>query len=70
METLSPWDELLTTVGRTVEDAGRMLRGRGRKKPRVWTIDELQDLSSTLKNTAAVLDQRIESLKEGIPGDQ
>jgi hypothetical protein len=65
METLSPWDELLTTVGRTVEDAGRMLRGKGRKKPRVWSIDELTDLRETLTNVAAVLDQRIESLKEG-----
>lgn len=64
MQTLSPWDELLSTVGRTAEDVGRTLSGQERKSKSTWTIDELMNLSNSLKNCAIVLDQRIDSLLE------
>lgn len=64
METLTPWNELLSLAGKTLEDTGRMLRGQGRKEPRVWSIDELTDLRDTLTAIASVLDRRINSLKE------
>lgn len=62
METLSPWDEMLSTTGRIAEDVGRTLSGRERESKRTWTIDELMNLSNSLKNCAIVLDQRIDSL--------
>ena len=65
METLSPWDELLSLLGKTVEDAGRMLRGQGRIKARVWSISELTDLRDTLRSAADTLDKRINNLKAG-----
>jgi hypothetical protein len=65
MEPLSPWDELLTTAGKTVEDAGRMLRGKDRKSRRVWSISELTDIRDTLTSIADVLDKRINDLKVG-----
>lgn len=64
METLSPWDELLSTVGRTAEDVGKTLSGQERKSKRTWSVDELMNLSNSLKNCVAVLDQRIDSLMD------
>jgi hypothetical protein len=60
METLSPWNELLGILGRTVVDTGKTLND----KRSTLSIDELMDLSNALKNCAIVLDQRIDSLLE------
>lgn len=60
MESLAPWDELLRTVGRNVEDTGKTLRNLDVS----LSIEELENLSGSLKNCATVLDQRIDSLKE------
>jgi hypothetical protein len=61
METLTPWNELLSSAGKNVEDAGRQLKDQRR----TWSISELQALSSSLKSCAAVLDKRIQTLQEG-----
>ena len=58
------WDELLSKTGKTIEDIGRMLRGKGRKKPRIWTVDELEDLRSALLDSRKMVKYYIDHLKE------
>lgn len=58
------WDELLSQTGETIEGIGRMLRGKGRKKPRVWTIDELQDLREALSSSRKMVKYYIQHLRE------
>ena len=57
------WDELLSKTGKHIEDIGRMIRGKGRKKPRVWTVEELEDLRTALKDTRSMIKYYIEHLK-------
>lgn len=59
------WDELLCSTGKTVEDIGRGLRGKGRIKPKVYTTQDLERLRDALQNCAGVLNERIKSMKNG-----
>ena len=58
------WDELLSETGKGIEDIGRMLRGRGRKKPRVWSIEELMHLRSALMTHRKLIKYYIEHLQD------
>lgn len=64
-EEVPSWNEILTNAGRNIEDIGRMLRGKGRKKPKAWSIDDLIRLRLALITLAEVLAIVIKSMKEG-----
>ena len=60
---LKSWDDILCATGKTIEDIGRNLRGKGRKKPKVWTIEDLTHIHNALTSCVSVIEVRINSLK-------
>src|SRR4051794_21948894 len=62
--SIATWDELLCEVGKVIEDAGRMMRGKGRKKPKVYTLENLEHLRDILQIGADCISMQIAALDE------
>src|SRR3954467_5650200 len=61
---IATWDELLCELGKTIEDTGRMLRGKGRKKAKVYSLEDLEQLQNVLQIGADCIGMQIDALDE------